>query len=80
MPKRSAVTYAFYRLGFRADVIEPLRDQDVFRVDTPGGSYQMSKAEFYRVFANVVASASYKEGGLYHYPAPPGKAAQFLVD
>lgn len=80
MARRPALTYSYYRLGFRADVIEPLRDHDVFRVDTPGGNYQMSKAEFYRVFANVVASASYSESGLYHYPTAPGKAAQFLVD
>ena len=52
----------------------------MFRVDTPIGSYQMSKAEFYRVFANVVASASYRERGLYHYPTTPGKAEPFLVD
>lgn len=77
--KSPKVSYDFYRLGFRADVIEPLGDRDVFRVVTPDGAFQMSKSEFYRVFANVVASASYREGGLYHYPVVPGKANVFRV-
>jgi len=45
------VTYEFSRLGFKADVIEPLRDRDSFRVVTPVGTFQMTKAEFYRDFA-----------------------------
>jgi hypothetical protein len=38
-------TYEFRRLGFKADVIEPLRDRDSFRVVTPVGTFQMTKAE-----------------------------------
>jgi hypothetical protein len=52
---------------------------DVFRIETPEGVFQMSKAEFRRVFANVAASASYRDNGLYHYPKTPEKALQFLV-
>ena len=79
MSRRVSATYSFSRLGFRADVIESLAMNDVFCIETPDGTYEMSKAEFRRVFANVVASASYRDNGLYHYPAPPGKASQFLV-
>ena len=79
MSRRVSATYSFRRLGFRADVIEPLAMNEVFRIETPDGTYEMSKAEFRRVFANVFASASYQDDGLYHYPVPPGKASQFLV-
>jgi hypothetical protein len=79
MGRRVSATYSFYRLGFRADVIEPLAMTDVFRIETPEGAFQMSKADFRRVFANVAASASYRDKGLYHYPRTPEKALQFLV-
>ena len=40
----------------------------------------MSKADFYKVFPNVVASDSYSGGrGEYHYTKPPAKSDQFLV-
>lgn len=71
--------YPFTRLCFKADFIEPLAPEQEFRVDTPEGSFQMSKADFYQVFANVVASRSYREGGIYHYSRTPRKAMQFLL-
>lgn len=71
--------YPFTRLGFKADLIEPLSLADEFRVDTPVGSFQMSKQDFYDVFANVVASSSYRDAGLYHYTKVPVKAHRFLV-
>jgi hypothetical protein len=78
MGRRVSATYSFYRLGFRADVIEPLAKTDVFRIETPDGAFQMSKGDFRRVFANVAASTSYRDNGLYHYPRTQ-KALQFLV-
>jgi hypothetical protein len=79
MPPKPSATYAFRRLGFRADVIEPLAAQEHFRIETPDGTFQMSKADFRRVFANVVKSSSYRDDGLYHYPTPPAKALPFRV-
>ena len=73
------VRYSYSRLCFKANLIEPLRLADTFRVDTPDDSFQMSKAEFYNVFSNVVATKSYLERGLYHYPTVPRKALRFLV-
>jgi hypothetical protein len=70
-------TYSFSRLCFRREVIEPLGSNDPFRVVTPFGTFQMTKAEFYREFKNVVESRSYSEEGLYHYPKLPAKAEQF---
>jgi len=71
--------YQFHRLGFRADVIEPLADDDVFEVITPLGTFRMSKRAFYHDFANVTRTMSYRERGLYHYPVPPQRALRYLV-
>ena len=73
------VEYSYYRLCFKADIVEPLNDTDIFAVHTPEGTFQMTKAEFYRVFSNVVNSRSYKEKGIYHYPTIPAKALEFLI-
>ena len=78
--RRAPATYQFSRLCFKADIIEPLRDRDQFRVETPDGVFEMTKAQFYRDFANVVASQSYREKGIYHYPATPQKALKYRVD
>lgn len=70
--------YEATRLLFKASVIEPLNDSDVFMVKTPEGTFRMTKADFYRVFDNVVKSLSYKEKGIYHYSRTPEKAKIFL--
>lgn len=79
MSIRPRETYDFYRLGFKRDIIELLSWTDDFRVTTPEGIFQLSKAKFYEVFANIVKSRSYQEAGLYHYPTIPEKARQFLL-
>ena len=71
------ITYEATRLLFRANVIEALGPRDRFRVVTPEGTFEMTKAEFYDVFANVAHSMSYRDRGLYHYPRTPAKAEQF---
>ena len=71
------VEYSYYRLCFKADIIEPLNESDLFAVHTPKGTFQMTKADFYRVFRNVVISKSYSERGIYHYPTVPNKAKPF---
>jgi hypothetical protein len=72
-------TYKFSRLCFKRDVIETLSPSDSFRVETPIGVFQMTKADFGRVFPNVGQSRSYLEGGLYHYRALPSQAEQFRI-
>ena len=74
-----AASYRYSRLCFRADVIEPLDDNDVFEVVTPEGRFRMTKAEFRRSFPKVIASNSYREGRIYHYPRAPVLALQFRV-
>lgn len=70
-------TYRATRLLFRRDIIETLGEHERFRVVTPVGDFEMSKAEFYLAFPGVVASKSYREGGLYHFPSPPKRADAF---
>lgn len=72
-------SYRATRLLFKASIIEPLSDNDLFAIHTPEGVFQMTKADFYRVFNNVVTTMSYKERGIYHYWKTPQKAMQFLV-
>ena len=72
------VTYDSSRFCFKRDRIDGLGPAEQFRMITPVGVFQMSKADFYREFPNVVASASYK-AGVYNYPRLPSKAEQFRV-
>jgi hypothetical protein len=74
-----ATTYKFSRLCFKRDLIEALGPNDPFRVETPVGTFQMTRAEFHRAFPNVAQSRSYLEAGLYHYRTPPSQAEQFRL-
>ena len=74
------VHYSSSRLCFKADFIEPLNDDDIFAVHTPVGVFQMSKAEFYNTFPNIVKTESYQKGRLYSMKTPTKKAIQFLTD
>lgn len=77
-PGGPKVTYDSSRFCFKRDRIDALNPSEQFRMITPVGVFQMSKADFYREFPNVVASASYK-AGVYNYPRLPSKAEQFRV-
>jgi hypothetical protein len=71
--------HKFSRLCFKRDLIEPLDPNDSFRVETPIGTFQMTKTDFYRVFPNVAHSRSYLESGLYNYRKLPSQAEQFRI-
>ena len=73
------IEYHHQRLCFKADLIEPLDMDDYFRVNTGEGTFEMSKRDFYEVFANVASSQSYQTQRLYHYSVIPQKAARFKV-
>lgn len=73
------VEYTSSRLCFKADVIEPLKENDSFVIHTPDGAFMFTKADFYRVFSNVIETKSYQEGRLYHYKNPPKRALPFLI-
>lgn len=82
-PKRGfmkpTASYSAPRLRFYADIIEPLPMGAIFEIISPDATWQMTKADFYRVFPNVVTSKSYTNARYYHYPKPPEKAEQFRV-
>jgi len=73
------VSYSASRLLFKANIIDPLRANDRFRIITPAGTFEMSKADFLRVFHRVTLSATYREKRIYHYPSLPRAASQFLI-
>ena len=73
------VEYTSSRLCFKADLIEPLKDNDSFIVHTPDGTFKFTKADFYRIFSNVIETKSYQEGRIYSCKYPPKRAIQFLI-
>ena len=76
---RRVVTWKSSRLKFYRDRIEPLDSRDRFRVETPDGSFEMTKSDFHCVFSSVVESKSYRDHGWYGYPKLPKKALRFRV-
>jgi hypothetical protein len=78
--KFSGKTYSSARLTFKRDIIEPLGMDDKFTiyVSNDGGRYTMSKADFYRVFNNVVNSKSYLKYGIYSYTITSQKTQEFF--
>ncbi len=73
------VEYTSSRLCFKADLIEPLKENDSFIVRTLNGTFKFTKADFYRVFSNVIETKSYQEGRIYSCKYPPKRAMQFLI-
>ena len=74
------IEYAFSRLCFKADIIEQLNDNDEFAVHTLFGVFQMSKAEFYETFSNIVKTESYQKNRVYSMKNPTKKALRFLTN
>ena len=74
------IEYTFSRLCFKADIIEPLNDNDEFAVHTPFGVFQMTKAEFYETFPNIVKTESYQKNRIYSMKNPTKKALRFLTN
>jgi hypothetical protein len=75
----AVAAYHASRLTFKRDVIEPLRADAVFRVITPLGTFEMTKAELYATFPGVPLSVSYRDRGTYNYSVLPPAAARFRV-
>lgn len=78
--RREGITVAYRapRLTFRAAEIEALEMAQSFQVDTPQGSFVMTREEFHKEFPGVVASESYRKG-LYHYAVTPRRAYDYLI-
>ena len=74
-----AIPKAIALLGIGRSNLRLIPTDERFRIVTPEGTFEMTKAEFYRDFDNVVRSMSYRDRGLYHYPTTPEKALKYLV-
>ena len=72
------VTYKYSKLAFKRKVIESLAPSDEFRVDTPFGSFQMSRLDFEADFGGITKTATWKRG-YYPYPLIPSKAEKYRI-
>jgi hypothetical protein len=73
------VTYEYNRLCFIRRHIEPLGEDEAFRVTTPVGTFQMTKREFQLEFPKIFESTSWMVSGIYHYPVVPTRALKYRL-
>lgn len=78
-PALAANRYPASRLVFKAGVIDRLELHQAFQIETPEGTFEMTRAEFLETFANVAASPTYATVGVYSYSRTPAKALRFLL-
>ena len=77
--RRPTVQWSSDSLVFYRHKIENLRPNDVFAIVIEGrGTLQMTKAEFQRVFNNIIMSAEYRNQGIYRYQDLPEEALPFI--
>lgn len=74
----NAIEYQSKRLTFRRDPITALGSSGLITINTPHGTFEMTKSQFEADFPNVVSSESYAKQGVYHYPTVPEKAKKYL--
>jgi hypothetical protein len=73
-----AVSYRSTRLHFKRKFIQSLEMEEEFEVVTANATWCMTKADFYRVFPNVLVSLSYSGSRAeYFSPNPPPQARRF---
>src|SRR5688572_24702676 len=78
------VGYASRRLTFKRSALEQLPPDGILLVkvqprDESPYALALTKAEFERVFANVVSSDSWTQRGIYDLRSVPERAREFLV-
>lgn len=76
---RISATWKADKLTFYKHRIEPLKPKDLFAIEIDQlGDFVISKADFQRVFNNVIMSSDYRGGGIFAYSALPEEALPFL--
>jgi len=75
-----SVHYRSTRLTFRREQIESLPPDGLVTIETPKGTFEMTRSQFETDFPKVINSASYSRAGVYHYPTVPGKAMKYLKE
>ena len=79
VPGRVCANWASERLCFYRNRIDPLRPAEQFQVKIQGvGTFQITKADFQRVFNNVIMSPQYRSQGLFSYDQIPEAARPFI--
>lgn len=79
VPGRIAANWASERLVFYRHRIDPLRPSEQFQVKIQGvGTFQITKADFQRVFNNVIMSPQYRSQGMFSYEQVPDEAMPFI--
>ncbi len=79
VPGRIAANWSSERLVFYRHRIDPLRPAEQFQVKIQGvGTFQITKADFQRVFNNVIMSAQYRSQGMFAYDQVPDEARPFI--
>lgn len=77
--RRPTVQWSSSSLTFYRHRIESLKPNDVFSVIIEGqGTFQITKAEFQRVFNNVIMNADYRNQGFFKYDDIPEAAKPFI--
>lgn len=71
--------YKYARLCFKRKVIDRLKVDEEFRIETPVGTFQMSRAEFDVDFGKISKTMSWKNLGFYSYPVVPSKAEKYRI-
>ena len=74
-----SVSYRASRFTFISKHIETLTSDQAFRMITNDGTFQMTKADFYRDFAAVTQTDSYRLQGRYNREKPPKAALVYQV-
>ena len=79
IPGRVGANWSSERLCFYRHRIDPLRPAEQFQVKIQGvGTFQITKADFQRVFNNVIMSPQYRSQGLFSYDQIPEEARIFI--
>jgi hypothetical protein len=77
--RRPAAQWEASQLTFFRHRIESLKPNDVFSIVLEGqGTFQITKADFQRVFNNVVMNAEYRNQGVFKYDEIPEAARIFI--
>jgi hypothetical protein len=76
----STVSYRSTRLTFRREQIESLAPDGLIIIETPNGTFEITRSQFETDFPKVLSAASYSRAGVYHYPTIPAKAMKYLKE
>lgn len=73
-------TWTAPNLTFYKFKIEPLAPKQTFRIEMESGeTFEISKGEFQKVFADIILSHEYSQEGSFSFPQMPDRARKYIV-